>query len=243
MNVEEYRILFDVEESHWWYENLRALIRRQLEFQDLQGVSEILDIGCGTGRNLQLAEEFGCTTGIDIAKPALEFCKKRGIYRLLQASAVQLPFASSSFDVVLSMDVLYHRRVQPLPALREVHRVLRPGGVVLINVPAYNWLRSSHDEAIHTKVRFTRRQISFLLEKAGLDVARSTYWNTFLFPAAVASRVMHKFVRREGSDLEGYRESVATRLCRSALAVERLVLNRFPLPFGLSIFTVARKNS
>ena len=200
----------------------------------------ILDIGCGTGGTLAAAPCVG--VGIDRSLDALRFCRERGQHFVAQAEAALLPFADASFSGALLLDVLYHRAVSdPGAVLREAHRVIAPGSYLIVNVPAYEWLRSSHDEAIHTERRFTRTQLRALLSSVGFHVSRATYWNTLLFPAIAAVRVMRRGTHREASDIADYRLGLASTLAGVLLRLESEILGAIDLPFGLSILAVARK--
>ena len=140
------------------------------------------------------------------------------------------------------MDLLYHRDVSDTAlALAEAARVLRPDGLLLVNVPAYQWLYSSHDRAIHTGRRFTRPELVALIESAGLEPLRVTYWNAILFPAIALLRLLRRNSSRQASDLEGYGGNAIARILGGILALERTAMRLGNLPFGLSIFAVARR--
>ena len=169
-------------------------------------------------------------------------CARRGLRRLVQGAAQDLPFPAETFDAVLLMDVLYHRGVpDKIAALREAGRILKPGGTVFVNVPAYHWLFSSHDHAIHTDKRFTKRELISMLHEAKLQTVQATYWNTLLLPPIVLVRLWRKRRLRQGSDLNDSGDGILTNLYAAGLAVERLLMRAIPLPAGLSIFAVARK--
>ena len=243
MNISEYRTMYEVEEVHWWYRGLRAMIGNN--WRRFNKVSEpgVLDVGCGTGANIKHLNENTTTVGLDISVDALVFCRERGIKRLLRGTVERLPFRDGIYDGALLMDVLYHRAVSDKAgALRETARVVKPGGLILINVPAYQWLLSSHDAAIHTDKRFTRHELKTIIESAGLVVERITYWNTFLFlPAALVRMARKNGDEKHGSDLEGYTPTFVTEILESVLKFECRLMGLVPLPFGLSIFAVARK--
>lgn len=242
MRHAEYETMYRVEDLHWWYRGLRALIRSSWDTHAPRSDGKILDIGCGTGANLALFSDRVSPTGIDYASAALERCRQRGLTQVARADAQALPFPSESFDGALMMDVLYHRDVSsPDLALAEAARVLRPEGLLLANVPAYQWLCSSHDKAIHTGRRFTRRELVALIESAGLEPLRVTYWNAILFPAIALLRLLRRNSADQASDLEGYSDNAIARLLGGILAVERTAMRFGNLPFGVSIFAVARK--
>ncbi|MEK7794580.1 MAG: class I SAM-dependent methyltransferase, partial [Candidatus Hydrogenedentota bacterium] len=180
-------------------------------------------------------------TGIDFAAEAIAESERRDLSRLARASCAALPFRDESFDTAIMMDVLYHKGVpDKVGALREARRVLKPGGSLYLNVPAYEWLRSSHDRAIHTDQRFTRGEIVRLLREAGLSPTFTTYWNTLLFPAAAAVRLMRKGRAGGESDLGG--DGGESRICAGMLWIERRLIRVAPMPFGLSVFGVARRD-
>jgi len=249
MKTEEYRIMFDVEDRHWWYVGLRALLERSWHRYLPPNAACVLDAGCGTGavldwiaRQKQDSGHRVSYAGIDASPVAIDFCRQRGHATTATASLEDLPFPRGTFDAVLSCDVLCNRGVRDKGrALDEVQRVLKPGGTFFINLPAYQWLFSSHDAAVLTDQRFTRREVEKLLEASGFEVLYSTYWNTLLFPAMMLVRLLRKSDLERKSDLDTGAEGWGNRFFGGVLAVERAMLRCGPLPFGLSIFAVARK--
>ncbi len=244
MNPVEYETMFRVEDTHWWYQNLHALLETALQrfLAPAANPACLLDIGCGTGAALQRLQPLGTAHGLDISTEAIACCRRRGLDRLCRASALDLPYATGSFDAAVLFDVFCHRQVpDAMLPLREAHRVLRPGGVAIANVPAYQWLYSSHDEAVHTARRFTRKEVLALLREAGFEIAYASHWNTLLFPPIVAVRLARRWLAPAESDLEGARDGLVNKLLNALLGCERRLMQRTPLPFGLSIFVVARK--
>ncbi len=243
MNREEYAVMFAVEDRHWWYAGLRAMLGQAWRRNLCVPNPRILDAGCGTGATLQwICGQTGePPIGIDLAADAMAFCRQRGLAAVAQASISALPFPEAAFDAVISLDVLYHRnvpdRARALEAFREV---LKPGGVLMLNLPAYGWLYSSHDVAVHTAHRFTRVECVEMLRAAGFDVVQATYWNTLLFPAIVLARLWRKARPSPDSDLVPP-SGAANCFFGMVLGIERALIRLFPLPFGLSIFVVARK--
>jgi SAM-dependent methyltransferase len=246
MNPAEYEIMYRVENTHWWYHNLHALVCESLQrFLPPNRAQNklIADIGCGTGAVLQRLDIFGTTFGLDIAPEALTCCKRRSLYRLCRASASGLPYPENVFDAAVMLDVLYHRQVtDPARPLAEAWRALKPGGLLIVNVPAYAWLRSSHDRAVHTERRFTRSQTISLMREAGFEVLQSSYWNTLLFPPIVLVRLIKRWLSVKASDLEGSQEGFVNTVLQAVLGLERRLMRLAPLPFGLSVFAVARKS-
>ncbi len=243
MNLEEYAIMYDVEDDHWWYRTLRGILSNALRNAGLGPGSKILDVGCGTGANLAMLPKETQAVGIDFAPAAVHFCRQRGLHYTAAASALALPFADASFDAAFSCDVFCHKSIpNPVDALRETTRVLRPGGYVFLNLPAYPWLMSSHDAAVHTGQRFTRPQISQILRTCGLEAMKLTYWNTILFPAILPIRLWHKKFPPERSDLGDAVPSALNAAFTSLLRIEQALLRATSFPFGLSVFAVARRS-
>jgi SAM-dependent methyltransferase len=242
METAEYALMFRVEDTHWWYGALHRLIRASLD-SHLSAWRDrpILDAGCGTGAVLELLGNPTKHVGVDVSSEALAFCRRRGLSNVAQSNVAALPFADNSFDAVISSSVLYHRWVTDVhQVIRELRRVLRPGGVLLVNVAAYEFLRSAHDDAVYTARRFTRSEIGHLLAANRLRVRTLTYWTTLLFPLAVLARTLGG--SRTGRDFESHAESGwKNRMLRSVMSLELALLRLVPLPFGVSLFAIAEK--
>lgn len=242
MRIEEYETMFRVEDGHWWYVGLRRILEA-FWFRHVSAKRpRVLDAGCGTGANLVALERWARPAGIDLSPHALRFCRQRGLTRTATASTTALPFPSACFDVVLSMDVLQHQAIADTSAaLGEIGRVLRPDGVLLINLPAYQWLHSSHDVAVYQDRRFTRGELITILVSNGFEPLETTYWNTLLFPPAATVRLWRKLRPPDFSDLATAPGPVTNRVCGTLLGLERRLIQVVPLPFGLSVFAAARK--
>src|SRR5207244_8233024 len=241
MRSSEYATMFQVEETHWWYSALHRLIFQALEAElpDWRE-NEIVDVGCGTGAILEQLGNPGKNVGIDLAPEAISFCRERGLNNVRQGDICALPFADASFDAVICSSVLYHQWVGDVEgAIREMHRVLRPGGVLLINVPAFPFLHSPHDEAVMTARRFRKQELRELLQEQSFEIRRLTYWTTFLFPLAVAARTLGG--SKMGRDFETSGTSLAHRAFAQVMALELRLLRSIGLPFGVALLAVARK--
>ncbi|MBK9945469.1 MAG: class I SAM-dependent methyltransferase [Kouleothrix sp.] len=248
MERTEYAVMAAVEGRHWWYGGMRAIAAALLDEvyagrRDLQ----VLDAGCGTGGNALFLRRYGNVAGIDLAAEALELGGPRLPGVLARASVLELPFASGSFDLVTSFDVLYHRAVpDERQALAEARRVLRPGGRLLIRLPAYEFLRSKHDRAVHTRRRYTSTAALALIASGGLIVERCSYINSLLFPLPLAQRLLERalpMLEQGQSDLALPAPPV-NELLRWPLAGEAAWLARGgTFPIGLSILIRARRAS
>jgi SAM-dependent methyltransferase len=239
MKAEEYELMYRVEDHHWWYAGMRAITAAMLA--NVGAPARILDAGCGTGRNVVELGKLGQTVGVDVSAFPLALAARRGLTRLARASVGALPFADGTFDVVTSFDVLCHGAVvDERAALRELRRVLKPGGCLLLQLPAHAWLQSVHDRAVDNVRRYSAREVRTLLADAGFTLRRLTFANTVLFPLAalkrLADRARHDPDRP--SDLTtGF--GPAAPLLRAVLGLEARLLRRVDLPFGLTLVALA----
>ena len=238
MEIGEYERMFAVEADHFWYRTLHAHVLQQLKA--LPRGTRVIDAGCGTGMLARRLTDAGfAVTGLDFSPEALRLAKTRGLENLIEGSVNALPFPENTFDAVVSLDVWYHQAVDDTQAAREAARVVKPGGQVLINLPAYDWLRGHHDEIVQTARRYTRPQVRKLLTEAGLEVTFCSHWNTLLFPAIVAARLLSRLRKDESSDVAPVTPWLNNTLS-AVLAAERPLLS-LPLPYGLSILAIGKK--
>lgn len=250
MNPREYRQMFEVEDYHWWYVTLHDLVTRQVAEERQRRGSElrILDAGCGTGRLCQLLTPFGKVSGCDISDEALALSRERGI-DVFRADLNALELPADSFDIITSIDTLYHQWVvDDAAVVASFARALRPGGVLMLNLVAFESLRSSHDIAVLTRKRYTRREVVDLLRGAGLSVELASYRLALLFPPIALLRLVRRFssastmppeVRSDVTAPQRPLNSLLTRLGKW----ENRLLRHLPLPIGTSIFAVARRQS
>lgn len=243
MQTEEYVKLAQVEDRMWYFRSLHGHFRRELGRANLPVNAAILDAGCGTGgliSRLRGVEAGWRFTGIDFMPLACELARERcgpGV-EIRQASVEALPFPDSSFDAIVSGDVLCQIDHWPI-AIGEFLRVVRPGGIVLINVPAYMWLWSYHDESVGTRHRFTRPELVKLLEIAGFRDARATHWNALPFPLVWAKR---KLVgSTETSDVKLYPAPVEWVLNATMTVEHAWIRMGGRWAWGSSVFAVARR--
>ncbi len=246
MNLEEYEVMYHVEDHHWWYLGMEritcAILERALPPDRHTRTLKILDAGCGTGAVMKYLARYGEVTGFDFAAEALKFSRRRGHTRLVQASVLQIPLASAQFDIVVSFDVICEIGVDSWQALREFARVLKPGGIVLLRLPAYRWMRGQHDVAVHLAHRFTRGELIAMLRESGLTPLHASYANTFLFPIAAAKRWSERFLpQQQGSDLT-LNPGPTNGLFRAVLSAEAPLIKSRGLPFGLTVTALARKD-
>jgi len=248
MERAEYEVMAAVESRHWWYGGMRAIAAALLDAaypgrRDLR----ILDAGCGTGGNALFLRRYGRVTALDLAPEAIALGRERLDGALARGSVLELPFADASFDLLTSFDVLYHRGVpDETHALREAGRTLRPGGRLLIRLPAYEFLRSKHDRAVHTRRRYTLGQVRGLLAAGGFQVEQISYINSLLFPLPLAQRLLERALpalEQQESDL-ALPPAALNEALRWPLAAEAAWLARGRrLPVGLSVIALARSGA
>lgn len=237
----EYEHTAAAEDTHWWFREMRAVW--QALWPGGKGADaaaiRVLDAGCGTGGNLRCLEG-GSAIGIDVSDLALRLARGRTGRPLVRGSLAALPFRDGSFDVVLCTDVLYHARVtDDRAALRELFRVLRPGGSLVVNVPAFEILRSAHDRAVHTARRYRRGLLRERLIEAGFAPERIVYWNGLLFLPAFLWRRWRRGAGKRSDITEA--SGWLHRLLAAAARIDRALALRGALPAGLSIAARARR--
>jgi SAM-dependent methyltransferase len=238
---DEYARIAAAEDDHWWYRNTRALMSAALG-PWLGDGQTILDAGCGTGGNGAWLGTHGQVVGVDVAPEALDFARDRRPSLVpVRAALDPLPFRDRCFDVVVEVTVLYSV-ADDAAAVRELARVLRPGGAILLLEPAFAALRRAHDTTVHGVRRYRRAGLAALAHGAGLRVERSTYAYSFLVPPAFAlglvDRVRRDPVERAGSDVE---KRWLDRVFAPMATVERRWIARHRVPVGSSVLVVASR--
>jgi len=240
----EYERLAAVEERMWWFRALHDNLIAALAGAAAAPRRTVLDAGCGTGGLLlRLARALPDATliGLDIDSGAAAVARGKSARPVCVGSVAALPFADASFDAILSADVLCHRAVDEKAALQQFHRCLGAGGLLVLNLPAYRWMLSRHDIAVHNARRYTRKSVAALLRAADFRPVYTGYWNTVLFPLMLATRKLLPARPGEDSDVKLYPAPVEA-LCRAATALERgLMRCGVRLPFGGSVVAVAVK--
>ena len=236
--------MFEAEEAQWWYAGQRAIASALLQpalGAEAPGPRRLLDAGCGTGFNLLALGRLGRATGIDLAPEAIAFCRERGV-RAVRASLLALPFPDAVFDAVTSFDVVYHAWVtDDRAAVAEMARVVRPGGLLLVRVPALQVLWGAHDTEVQSRHRYTRAELRALLEGCSLRVERATYCNSLLFPLLLVRRTVDRLLGREGSDVSFLPPPLEWAFARALIAEAALVRAGISFPIGASVVALARR--
>jgi glycosyltransferase involved in cell wall biosynthesis len=240
MDDDSYRIMAEVEDSHWWFRAKRILALSQL--RGLIGPGRtIVDVGCGTGATAQmLARHSDAVIGMDLYQDALVIASSRGGGpRYVRSSASKLPLRSRSADAIVSLDVVEHLE-DDIAALREYARVLRVGGLAVIAVPAYNWLWTDRDVKLGHHRRYTARSLRVAVEAAGFRVERCTYFHSWLLPIAILLRKTPLALLLNSSEEEASASGPRMNAILNGFSIlERGMLGRLDLPWGLSILLTA----
>lgn len=247
MREAEYHKLADYETWYWWYRAERLIIRDTIDALAMPAPARVLDVGCGTGRNLVAVCDGSTLQGfaLDRADTAVAMWPDPIRQRGCCGEANALPYADGSFDLALCIDVLQCAGVTPERAVREIARVLRPDGSLVVLAPAYQWMLSRHDDAVHGVRRFTARQLKQLARDAGLHVNRACYQFPTFFPVIAAVRLWRKRGRNKRdtvptSDLFHVPAPVNAMLF-AMWRMERWAVRRFGAPFGSTVLLLARK--
>lgn len=234
MNPEIYAELIAQEESHWWFRARRAISLAFLNRLSLPKDALILEAGCGAGGNLPMLSRLGKVFAFELDDGVRAHAKVRNIGQIEAGKLPDaIPFAGTNFDLIALFDVLEHVE-DDRAALTSLVARLKPGGVLFLTVPAFQFLYGQHDKLHHHFRRYSRANLKDVIESAGLKIERMSYWNFFLFPVAVIGRL----TGRQGS---GTPPSFINEMLFRVVSSERFLIPYIKLPFGLSLIAVARK--
>jgi SAM-dependent methyltransferase len=243
MQAHHYPILYRVEETHWWYLGRRRIIGSLVE-KICSGLNEpnpsILDVGCGTGANLKMLAAYGKAEGVDISSQAVDFCRQRGLDSVKLGPIEHLPYDNGSFDLVTALDVIEHLD-DDVAGLREIRRVLRRDGRVLLFVPAFMFLWGVQDDVSNHRRRYTLPSLLRAVEAAGFSADWASYANiSFFFPVLLVRSVMRWLGLRAATEY-GINISLLNGPFSQLFAAERFILKDGKLPFGASAVCIARR--
>lgn len=247
MDAREYETMRQVEDTYWWYRTLRGMTVEALTSR-LTGGTAVLDAGCGTGGTMAALRDAGRgwrLSGFDLSPQAVEITRARGFTELWTASVNDPPAEDERYDAIVSLDVLYFRGVDREKAMAGFHRALKHGGVLVMNLPAFECLRGSHDVAVSTDKRFTRHEVAAMLREAGFEVEIIHYWNAWLFAPILIWRQVSRLLVADSateaiSDLRQLPTVVNDMLAMAARMDARIGCS-LRIPFGTSVFCVASK--
>jgi len=242
MNINMYRIFFDIQKKHWWFVTKKKIVldtinRHLSKHADIK----VLDIGCGSGLMLNALEDVGQTYGMDMSDEAINFSKE--IFNGKVAKGVlpnQIPYEENFFDLITALDVIEHVD-QDIDSLMAIRSRLTSGGKAIITVPAYMFLWSSFDELNEHKRRYTLSELNSKLVQAGFTVEKMSYFNTLLFPAVFVVRMLNNVLKRDGASDVDMPSRPVNYVLEKIFGIEKYLLKFINLPFGVSIIAVVRK--
>lgn len=243
MRREAYATMYALEGEHWWFVGrrriIRAIVDATMQAGGLGRDARLLDVGCGTGKNLEMLRTMARAEGVDVSDDALAFCKQRGLTDVQKGEIEGLPYRDGEFDLVTAFDVVEHLD-DDVAGLREMRRVLKPGGRGVFFVPAFQFLWGVQDDVSHHRRRYTEPEFLRVVERAGFVVERSSYANATMFLPTFLGRALMKVTGFRPASENDVNVGALNKPLGALLGAERHWLTRSRLPFGVSIFCVAR---
>ena len=242
MNIEMYRIFFNIQKQHWWFVTKKDIILDAIAGHvQLQKDNTVLDIGCGSGLMLNALDELANTSGMDMSDEAIQFSKEIFKGSIKQGSLPDnVPFSNESFDLITALDVIEHID-EDIESLKAIRYLLKPSGKAIITVPAYMFLWSSFDEMNEHKRRYTLPELRQKLISAGFQIEKISYFNTILFPIVYIVRKLNNLLGRDGASDVDMPGRPMNFILKSIFGLEKYLLRLMNLPFGVSILAVVKK--
>lgn len=244
MNPAAYLEMYETEAVHWWFRGRRAILSRIIGKLGLPKEASILEVGCGTGGNLEMLSQFGRVSAQEMDKNARELAGRRQARCDIRAGHCpdDIGFGEERFDLICMFDVLEHIE-EDEDTLRALRPLLAEGGRIMITVPAYQWMWGTHDEFLHHKRRYSPGRLRATLEVAGLRPVRFSHFNTFLFPLAAAIRLKERLLGDKTASGGKVLPPVVNDLFCGIFSSERYLLDHFNLPFGVSILCICEADA
>lgn len=239
MEIKEYQRMYEFEDEYWWFVGRKNNIDKYINSINITKESSILDAGCGTGINMiHLSKYSNDIIGIDTSDEAIYFCMQRGLENVIKRDVEDLNLKHNSFDLITALDILEH--IDDTKALSEFYKVLKPKGYLIINVPAFNFLWSKHDEALHHKRRYTKSYLKKKLMSEGFTIENISYWNTFLFLPMMLFRFFRKYFSNSSETDLKVLPKVINKCLIIILKIESTLIGKINLPFGVSLLCLAK---
>ena len=231
----------ELDQDHWWFLARRRILDALVERVVRPGEkARILEVGCGTGHNLAMLGRFGKVDASELDRPARVLASKRLGRRVKDARLPDLSmFERNAYDLVALLDVLEHVP-DDIGSLRAIHRRLKPGGALLLTVPANPWMWSAHDVAHHHFRRYTRAGLARLFEQAGFEVQLLSHFNSLLYPPIAAARLIGKARGKDSAD-DALPGAKVNAMLNAVFRLEARLIGRVPMPFGVSLVAVVRR--
>jgi SAM-dependent methyltransferase len=242
MDIATYALEAEAEATHWWFVGRRRLFAREIDKTGLPRTSRVLDVGTSTGANLRLLRDLGfhAVDGLDFSQEAIRYCREKGLGIVRHGDVCGMPFADESFDLLLATDIIEHVD-DDLKALREIARVLRPGGKALIVVPAFPILWGLQDRVAQHKRRYRMGELADRVARAGFAIEVSYYFNFLLFVPIWLGRRLVDIIRPRIQNESQINSPLLNRMLSAIFTVDIAVSPVLRPPFGVSILIVAEK--
>ena len=242
MDIATYALEAEAEATHWWFVGRRRLFAREIDKTGLPRTSRVLDVGTSTGANLRLLRDLGfhAVDGLDFSQEAIRYCREKGLGIVRHGDVCGMPFADESFDLLLATDIIEHVD-DDLKALREIARVLRPGGKALIVVPAFPILWGLQDRVAQHKRRYRMGELVDRVARAGFAIEVSYYFNFLLFVPIWLGRRLVDIIRPRIQNESQINSPLLNRMLSAIFTVDIAVAPILRPPFGVSILIVAEK--
>ena len=240
MKDKVYYDMTKLQKEHWWYKARREILDKIISKCKLSVNAKILEIGCGTGGNLLMLQKHGNVFAMEMDEFASEYATRTtGVDVRKGRLPDNIPY-NEKFDLVCMFDVLEHIQ-DDKKALIEITKLLEPAGTLIITVPAYSWLYSAHDKMHNHYRRYSANALNEIISYSGLNILKISYFNTLLFPLVILTRLADML--RNSDESIGYStpNKIVNQLLYRTFSIERLLVNKICLPFGLSIFAVCKK--
>lgn len=240
MNPAAYLEMAEMESRHWWFCGRRAILAQMIESLGLPQNAQILEVGCGTGGNLEMLGKFGNVSALEMDETARAIAleKTSGRYDIRAGYCPdKIPFTEHKFDLICIFDVLEHIE-QDTETLSSIQKLLKKNGRILITVPAYQWLYGAHDKFLHHKRRYTANQLQRKIAAANFKCTKISYFNTILFPLAAIVRLKDKWFGNTTASGTNVPPAIINNIFRKLFGFERFLLQRINLPFGVSLLGV-----
>ena len=236
--------MLKLESSHWWFVARRKIIQRAINNLDLPRNIRILDAGCGNGDNLSLLSTFGDLVAFEKNEYALKTAKSKKIGEIYKAELPdKLPnTVKTNFDLIVLLDVLEHID-DDSKSLTTVRKLMNNKGIILITVPAFQWLWSEHDVIHHHKRRYSKSKLREKLDSSGFRIKYISYFNTLLFPFALVERIGQKIFSPSNPEILELSNNKINFLLEKIFSLEAIFMNKISLPFGLSLVAIAEKKN
>lgn len=244
MEISEYENIYTLENTYWWYKILDSLLEDTIKKYFQNNKIKILDVGCGTGRVLEMLNPFGEVEGIDSSPEAIKFCLLRGQKNVKLMDVNKLGSQNKKYDLIVTLDVLYHETILNVDkVISTFYEALNPNGILILNLPAFDILKRNHDRAVGGVRRFKKSTFSKILIKSGFEITALTYRLPILFLTILLTKyIFEKNNQMITSDLKKINPALNKFLYKFHLIENKLINVGINMPFGSSLFVVARKH-